>query len=106
MKLRKRLDLPMENKIKELRYAIVQSVPVMERAAGSRDLQYHDNDADSLTHISECQCQRIDQQGKCSCRKACRQEKQCRLHNIDLQQPQISKNNLWDTSSVGRALDF
>ena len=29
MKLRKRLDLPMENKIKELRYAIVQSVPVM-----------------------------------------------------------------------------
>ena len=62
-----------------------------ERAAGSRDLQYHDNDADSLTHISECQCQRIDQQGKCSCRKACRQEKQCRLHDIDLQQPQISR---------------
>ena len=29
MKLRKRLDLPMENKIKELCYAIVQSVPVM-----------------------------------------------------------------------------
>lgn len=29
MKLRKRLDLPMENRIKELRYAIVQSVPVM-----------------------------------------------------------------------------
>ena len=29
MKLRKRLDLLMENKIKELRYAIVQSVPVM-----------------------------------------------------------------------------
>ena len=27
--MRKRLDLPMENKIKELRYAIVQSVPVM-----------------------------------------------------------------------------
>ena len=29
MKLRKRLDLPMENRIKELHYAIVQSVPVM-----------------------------------------------------------------------------
>lgn len=27
--MRKRLDLPMENRIKELHYAIVQSVPVM-----------------------------------------------------------------------------
>ena len=64
-----------------------------ERSAGSRDLQYHNNYADSLTHIPECQRQGIDQQGKCSGGKTCRQEKQSRLHNIYFQQPQISRHN-------------